>query len=88
MGDGGTNAIRRLKKIDVERLLTDYDADPVAALLAALRIVLQMPNADWAALVAAAPIDAARRGRLLALDETSLDQLAKELNERRTIADR
>jgi hypothetical protein len=71
--DGGTSdrgttdrgtAIGRLKKADAERLLAAYDTDPIAALTAALRIVLDMPDAGWAALVAAAPIDADRRGRL------------------------
>jgi hypothetical protein len=35
-------------------------------------------------LLAAAPIEAARRERLLAGDESSLDQLAGELNEFRS----
>ena len=81
----GTDAIARLKKSHVERLLVDYDADPVAALSAALRVVLDMPGADWATLLAAAPLDAARRRLLLDADESSLDQLAAELNERRAL---
>ena len=88
MVDGGTEdrgtAIARLKKVDAERLLAGYDADPIATLTSALRIVLDMPDAGWAALVAAAPIDADRRGRLLSHDESSLDQLATELNEFRS----
>jgi hypothetical protein len=76
-------AISRLKKVDVERLLADYDADPIAELTVALRIILGMPAADWSVLLAAAPIDADRRQRLLSADEASLDQLAAELNERR-----
>jgi hypothetical protein len=43
-----------------------------------------MPDGEWAALLAAAPIDYGRRRRLLAADETTLDQLAAELNERRS----
>jgi hypothetical protein len=35
--------------------------------------------------IAAAPIDAKRRQLLLDGDETTLDQLAQELNERRTL---
>ena len=85
MGDPGTNAITRLKKIQVEQLLGDYDADPVAALSTALRVVLDMPGADWAALLAASPLDAARRRLLLDGDASSLDQLAAELNERRDL---
>ena len=72
-----------MKKADVERLLAEYDANPVAALTQALRIALNMPDADWPTLLSAAPIDAARRERLLANDEPALDRLATELNERR-----
>ncbi|MGZ7086367.1 MAG: hypothetical protein ACXVIH_08590 [Ilumatobacteraceae bacterium] len=85
MGNRGTNAIARLKKVQVEQLLGDYDADPVAALSAALRVVLDMPNDDWAELLAAAPLDAARRRLLLGGDASSLDHLAAELNERRDL---
>ncbi len=77
-------AIARLKKVDVERLLADYDTDPVAVLTTALRIILDMPEATWTKLLAAAPIDADRRQRLQSADESSLDQLASELNERRS----
>jgi hypothetical protein len=65
-------------------LLAGYDTDPIAALTTALRLVLDMPNTGWAALIAAAPIDEARRGALLAHDEPSLDRLATELNEFRS----
>lgn len=75
--------IARLRKVDVERLLTDYDADPIGALTVAMRRVLQMPGATWAELLDAAPIDARRRRLLLSANEASLDQLAAELNERR-----
>lgn len=74
-----------MKKAAAESLLADYDADPIAALTAALRIALDMPGAGWATLLAAAPIEATRRRLLLDADETSLDQLARELNERRGI---
>lgn len=80
--DRGT-AIARLKKVHVERLLADYDTDPIAALTAALRIVLDMPEAGWGALLDATTIDAERRQHLLSADEASLDRLAAELNERR-----
>jgi hypothetical protein len=89
VGDRGTvdrgTAIARLKKLDVERLLAGYDTDSIASLTAALRIALDMPDAGWAALIAAAPFDADRRGRLLSHDVSSLDQLAAELNEFRSI---
>ena len=44
----------RLKKLDVERLLNDYDLDPVAALTRALRITLDQPDGEWTAMVKAA----------------------------------
>ncbi|MEA3185145.1 MAG: hypothetical protein QOJ74_1622 [Ilumatobacteraceae bacterium] len=67
----------------MEDLLGNYDADPIAALSVALRIVLDMADADWQSLLAATPFDAARRGLLLDGHQASLDDLAKELNEHR-----
>jgi hypothetical protein len=63
--------------------MTDYDADPIGALAAAMRIVLDMPDATWEMLVTAAPIDAYRKQRLLSGDESSMDRIAAELNEHR-----
>ncbi len=89
MVDTGTrrrgHLIARLKKVDAERLLAEYDADPIGALTAALRIALDLPEATWPALLEASPIAAARREKLLAGDEPSLDQLARELNELRSV---
>jgi len=87
MADGGTLTVR-LKKTDVERLLNDYDADPIAALTAALRTTLAMRDGTWESLLLAAPIDAEGRQRLLIGDQSALDQLAAELNERRCLDDR
>jgi hypothetical protein len=50
-----------------------------------MRIILDLPDANWSTLLAAAPIDAARHAKLLAADESSLDQLARELNEFRSL---
>jgi hypothetical protein len=44
-----------------------------------------LPDATWVELLDAAPIDASRRVLLLSADEASLDQLAAELNERRSL---
>lgn len=84
MVDRGT-LIAALTKAQVERLLAEYDADPIGALTRALRRVVRMPDATWAELLAAAPIDAGRRQLLLSGDEASLDRLAAELNERRRL---
>ncbi len=83
MVDGGTDAIRRLRKSDAEQLLAEYDTDPVVALTRALQIVLDLPGADWMTLLAAAPIDATRRRLLFDSDQSTLDELVSELNERR-----
>lgn len=82
MEPGGTN-IAKLKKADAARLLDSYDADPIAALTVALRIAIDLPGADWATVIAAAPLDEDRRARLRAGDVAALDALAAELNERR-----
>ena len=84
MVDRGT-LIAALTKAQVERLLADYDADPIGAVTTALRRVLRMPDATWPELLAAAPIDAGRRQLLLSGDQASLDRLAAELNERRCL---
>ncbi|MFZ9629665.1 MAG: hypothetical protein ACO3C1_09985 [Ilumatobacteraceae bacterium] len=75
----------RLRKADVEVLLRTYDDDPVAALTAALQRVLEVPDADWVSLVELAGFADGRRRRLLDGDQRSLDELAAELNEQRSL---
>ena len=77
-----------MKKAQAEQMLASYDADPISALTAALQISLDMPNAAWAQLLAAAPIDNGRRQRLNSGDQVTLDRLVAELNERRGFDDR
>jgi len=77
--------VNRLNKFDAERLLADYDDDPVAALTAALRVVLDRPHDDWTQLVKAAGFTCARRILLQAGDTVALDELAAELNEMRSL---
>jgi hypothetical protein len=72
---------RRLGKTDVERLMNRYDEDPIDALTTALRIVTGRPHASWETLVAMLPDGE----RLATLETTSLDRLAAEMNETRTI---
>ncbi|HEY4610468.1 MAG TPA: hypothetical protein VFE86_15760 [Ilumatobacteraceae bacterium] len=86
MEDGGTLTVR-LKKRDVERLLNDYDADPIAALTVALRTTLAMPAGTWESLLRAASIEPNLRERLLKGELAALDRLAVELNERRCLDD-
>ena len=69
-------------------MLAGYDADPIAALTAAMQLSLDMPDATWAQLLAAAPIDDGRRKLLETADQVSLDRLVSELNERRGLDDR
>jgi hypothetical protein len=73
----------RLTKRDAERLLADYDADPVGALTVAVRIATGRPDAGWAELVTSVTDDPQRRAALAARDLGALDALARELNELR-----
>lgn len=74
-----------LRKADVERMFAAYDDDPVAALTDAMRLVLDAPHLGWTALVKAADFTCARRIRLQACEPAALDELARELNETRTV---
>lgn len=74
-----------LRKRDVERLMADYDAHPVDALTAALRVALDRPDLDWTALVKLAGFSCARRIRLQAQDPEALDELLRDLNELRAL---
>ena len=76
----------RLKKDHVEALLRDYDADPIGALTAALRVVLDEPNGEWKSLLVAAKLSDPQRVRLQAGEQAALDELASELNEARGLA--
>ncbi|MGD9795380.1 MAG: hypothetical protein AB7V43_18080 [Acidimicrobiia bacterium] len=75
----------RLRKNDVEVLFDRYDTDPIGALTAALQRVLDQPDGSWQQLLTAAPIDDERRGLLASGDTRALDELARELNEQRTL---
>ena len=75
-----------LRKRDVEALLDRFDDDPVGALTIALRRVLGRPGATWLELLEAAPVSPERRRALAADDQGALDDLARELNELRTLA--
>ncbi len=86
MGDRGAHPISRLTKRDVETLLAGYDRDPIDALAAALRIVLDAPDASWPELVAGAGFTDTRRAALLIGEEGALDALAAELNEERSLS--
>ena len=72
-----------LRKRDVEAMMTRYEYDPLAALTDALRVVLDLPQADWPALLDAAGFTTHRRRRLEQLDQRAFDELLTELNELR-----
>ena len=76
---------RRLRKVDVERMLGDYDDDPVGTLTEALRIVFEAPTSTWDELLARATLTDERRVALVQRDPGALDALAAELNEVRTL---
>lgn len=76
---------RALTKRDVEDLMNNYDDNSQQALVHALRIVTGMPNARWQSLVAQVSPDLEHRQLLYGADQSSLDKLAQQLNERRTV---
>ena len=74
---------RKLTKNDVEKLLLDYDKNPISSITDALQIVLGKTFCQWPDLIAALPIDAVRLRLLLTKDSQNLDYLVQELNELR-----
>lgn len=74
-----------LGKRQVERLLATYDDDPAGALAEALGHVLGRPGGTFDELVAVAPLTDERRAALLVRDVAAMDDLARELNETRTV---
>lgn len=74
---------RKLTKNDVEKLLLDYDKNPISSITNVLRIVLGKTFCQWPDLIAALPIDADRQRLLLTEDSQHLDHLMQELNELR-----
>jgi len=76
--------VARLTKRQVEQLTSTYDADPSAALLDALRIVLNNNTIEWVEATLKMPahisVDA-----LLYKDITALDQLLTHLIEYRDL---
>ena len=76
---------RTLTKRDVEDLMNDYDDNPQQALMFALRIATGLPNASWKTLVNHASPDPDHRELLYGANQACLDQLAQQLNERRTL---
>jgi hypothetical protein len=77
--------VTELKKRDVERLMADYDTNPVGALTTALQVTLDEPELEWTALVKAAGFSCARRIRLQAQETAALDELLVQLNEARAV---
>jgi hypothetical protein len=85
----GTPPERRLSKRTVEVLLATYDADPVGALVIALRRLGEHPTADFDQLIQLLAdegrITVDRQLALVRRDVAALDALASELNEARTL---
>lgn len=75
---------RSLKKHEVESLMDRYDGAPIVALADALRVVTGHHSATWEHLVALLPQH--WRIGLLAAETTTMDLLAAELNETRTVS--
>lgn len=75
---------RSLKKREVESLMGLYDTNPIDALSDALRVVTGHHSATWEHLVAL--LGEHLRDGLLAADTATLDLVAAELNETRTVS--
>ncbi len=75
----------KLTKHDAEVLMNNFDRNPQLALTQALRTATGMHNASWRSLVEVASPDSEANQQLLSLDLLALDQLAKRLNESRTL---
>jgi hypothetical protein len=76
---------RVLTKRDVENLMNNYDDNPQEALTHALRIATGTPNASWKTLIDLCFADTQQSELLQTLDQQSLDQLVRQLNEGRTL---
>jgi len=74
-----------LSKRDAENLMNNYDINPQQALVRALRIATGMPNASWRTLIDLSFTDEQQSELLQTLDQQSLDQLVRQLNEGRTL---
>jgi hypothetical protein len=74
----------RLTKRDVEQMMLSYDADPTAALLTALRIVLNDSQMDWDTAVRVLPAHLPREA-IAAQDMHALDELLTYLAECRDL---
>ena len=66
-------------------MLAHYDTNPVRALTSALRVVLEMPAANWPELIGAAGFSDTRAAALIVADDVALDALVAELNELRML---
>lgn len=76
---------RALTKRDVEDLMNNFDDNPQQALVRALRIATGMPNASWKTLIDLSFTDKQQIELLQTLNQQCLDQLARHLNEQRTL---
>jgi hypothetical protein len=76
---------RRLSKRDAETLMADYEHDPKAALAAALAVVTGDSSGGFAERIDRCDLEPERKRLLLDGDAESLDELAQELNELRTV---
>ena len=62
-----------------------YDEDPVAALTAALRVVLDRPGDSWQELIEHAALPSEWTDELRRAEVAAMDRLFTDLNELRTV---
>lgn len=77
--------VRKLTKIEVERMLDAYDHDPVGTLTLAISQTNETHSKEWAELVTELGYDPAHTQSLLDGRLDALDQLLKRLVENRSL---
>ena len=77
--------MRKLKKIEVERMLDTYDQDPLGTLSLAISLTKEVSCASWTELVQTLGYDDTRTKNLRDGQTDALDELLKRLVENRSL---
>jgi len=77
--------VQTLTKKDVEALMSTYDANPVGSLCIALSVLLRVQVTQWEQAMALLPSPFAESKELKQQDVAAMDELVKQLVERRAL---
>ena len=77
--------VRKLTKVEVERMLNTYDEDPVGTLTLAISLTSEVASQSWTDLVGNLGFDIHRTQSLRERDTEALDELLKSLVENRSL---